>query len=59
MDQSQETYQTIENYVLGNTSPAEIDEVWLLFLKDPELFEYFLTELHLRSYSLTVPKSFQ
>lgn len=32
----------------GRLRPEEIDEVWVAFLADPELYDAFLIELHLR-----------
>jgi hypothetical protein len=42
----------IERYISGELSPIEIDEIWIGFLQYPELFEYFITELHLRNHNL-------
>ena len=38
-----------EKYILGELSPQEIDDLWIGFLQYPELFDYFMTELHLRN----------
>lgn len=39
----------IDAYIRGNLSKREIDELWLLFLKNPSYYELFETELHLRN----------
>lgn len=44
-----EMQQAIENYILGKLTQQEIDQLWIKFLKAPEWFNYFLTEIHLRS----------
>ena len=41
--------QRIEKYILGKITQKEIDELWIEFLKDPEWYSIFETELHLRS----------
>lgn len=41
--------QRIERYILNRLNPEEIDELWLLFVQDPEWYEFFKTELHLRN----------
>lgn len=38
----------IESYINGTLSEKEIDELWMEFLKNPELHEYFIIELHLQ-----------
>ena len=37
----------IERYIKGELTPYLIDELWIEFIKDSELYSYFLTELHL------------
>ncbi len=44
-----ETLKKIERYIRGELSQKEIDELWVEFLKNPEYYEWFETELHLRS----------
>jgi len=39
--------QEIERYILGDLSREEIDKLWIEFLKDHELFDCFIIELHL------------
>lgn len=41
--------QKIDLYIKGELSQDEIDELWKEFLKDPELYNWFETELHLQS----------
>lgn len=41
--------QKIDLYIKGELSQDEIDELWKEFLQDPELYDWFETELHLRS----------
>ncbi len=38
----------IERYILGELSQEEIDDLWVEFLKNPEYYKWFETELHLR-----------
>jgi hypothetical protein len=40
-------YRTIELYIMGKLNPDRVDELWVEFLKEPVLFEYFDTLLHL------------
>lgn len=42
-------YKRIEAYILGNLSENEIDLLWMAFIQDAELYQYFETELMLRS----------
>lgn len=42
-----EMQQACENYILGRLSQEEIDELWVQFLKAPDLFEYFEIYIHL------------
>ncbi len=44
-----EISKRIDAYIRGNLSKNEIDELWLLFLKNPYYYELFETELHLRN----------
>ncbi len=39
----------IEAYILGKLDQREIDLLWIEFLKAPEWYDLFETELHLRS----------
>jgi len=39
----------IHAYVGGRLNQHEIDELWIEFLKDPDWYDIFETELHLRS----------
>jgi len=39
----------IEAYILGRLNQKEIDELWIEFLRSPEWYDLFETELHLRS----------
>ncbi len=47
-----EISKRIDAYIRGNLSKKEIDELWLLFLKNPHYYDLFETELHLRSLTL-------
>lgn len=38
----------IHRYISGDLSLKEIDELWVQFLKNPEYYNWFETELHLR-----------
>lgn len=44
-----EVSKRIDAYIRGELSKSEIDELWLLFLKNPYYYELFETELHLRN----------
>ena len=37
----------IERYITGELTPDQIHELWIEFLKDQELFDCFIIELHL------------
>ena len=39
----------IERYIRGKLTPDQIDELWIEFLRAPEWYDYFITELHLRA----------
>jgi len=39
----------IEAYILGKLDQREIDLLWIEFLKKPEWYDIFETELYLRS----------
>lgn len=41
--------QKIDQYIDGKLSQDEIDELWKEFLKHPEWYDWFETEVHLRS----------
>ena len=40
--------QRIEKYIRGKLNQDEIDQLWVEFLKDPEWYSIFETDLHLR-----------
>ena len=44
-----EVSKRIDAYIRGKLSKSEIDELWLLFLKNPVYYELFETELHLKN----------
>lgn len=39
----------IDRYIKGDLNPGEIDNLWMQFLKNPEYYQWFETELHLIS----------
>lgn len=41
----------IEAYILGRLNQGEIDQLWMEFLRTPEWYDLFESELHLRSFS--------
>lgn len=41
--------EQIDRYIRGELSQDEIDELWKQFLQHPEWYDWFETELHLRS----------
>ena len=41
--------QRIETYIRKGLPPGEEDQLWIEFLKDPEWYDYFIIELHLRA----------
>lgn len=41
--------ETIDQYIRGELSQDEIDELWKKFLQHPEWYDWFETDLHLRS----------
>lgn len=41
--------ERIDQYIRGELSQDEIDELWKQFLQHPEWYDWFETELHLRS----------
>lgn len=41
--------EKIEQYIQGELSQGEIDDLWILFIQNPEWYDWFETELHLRS----------
>jgi len=43
------TIKKIEAYILGDMSDQEIDLLWIEFLRDPEWYDFFETELSIRS----------
>jgi hypothetical protein len=46
-----EMQEKIERYILGRIGPEEELELWIRFLEDREWFNYFIIELHLRSFN--------
>jgi tetratricopeptide (TPR) repeat protein len=46
----------IDRYIRGELSPIEIDRLWELFLKEPEYFDWFETELHLKKLAIDSKK---
>lgn len=44
-----EIQKRIDEYIEGNLSENEIDELWVIFLESPEWFDYFTTLLNLYS----------
>ncbi len=42
------TFKNIEAYILGKLNESEVDELWVEFLKSPEWYDLFETELLLR-----------
>ncbi len=48
-DKKIEILKKIDLYIRGELSQEEIDELWKEFLRYPETYEWFETELHLRS----------
>ena len=46
----------IEAYILGKLDQREIDLLWIEFLKAPEWYDLFETELHLRSLGRSAEK---
>ncbi len=43
-----EILKRIDRYINGELSRSETDELWVLFLQNPEYYKWFETELHLR-----------
>ena len=39
--------ENIDRYISGELTRQEIDQLWIVFLKEPEWYSYFLTLLHL------------
>jgi len=48
-------FQQIEAYILGKLSSEAIDDLWIEFIRDPELYLMFETELMLRSKKEVLP----
>src|SRR5690625_1639054 len=42
-------YEQIERYINGALTEQEIDDLWTEFLKNRELHDYFITELHFQN----------
>jgi len=41
--------QRIDSYIRGRLNQQEIDQLWIEFLKEPDWYSKFETDLHLRS----------
>ena len=41
--------QRIDLYIRGKLNQQEIDELWIEFLKEPEWYKIFETDLHIRA----------
>ena len=39
----------IDQYIRGGLTQEEIDELWIEFIKKPEWYRIFETDLHIRS----------
>jgi len=48
--------EKIEKYVRGELSCEEVDELWAIFLSDPDWYEYFSTWLHLVAIEIELVK---
>ncbi|MEX0662077.1 MAG: hypothetical protein WEA58_04180 [Balneolaceae bacterium] len=44
-----EIQERIDQYIQGNLSENEIDQLWVTFLDSPEWFDYFTTLVNLYS----------
>lgn len=42
-----EKQRKIEKYIRGELSANQINELWIEFIREPELYDYFNTYLHL------------
>ena len=42
-----ERSQQITRYIKGKLQPDEVDALWIEFLKDPNLYECFIIEVHI------------
>ena len=42
-----ERSRQITRYIKGELELNEVDQLWIEFLKDPELFELFIIEVHI------------
>jgi len=42
-----ERSRQITRYIKGELELGEVDQLWIEFLKDPELFELFIIEVHI------------
>lgn len=49
MSTDQQIQQTIETYIRKGLPPGEEDQLWARFLQDPEWYDYFIIEIHLRA----------
>lgn len=52
-----EIIQEVERYIKGELTGAEIDALWMEFLKNPEYYHLFETDLHLRHLAAEAKKS--
>ena len=39
----------IDRYIRGELAQGEIDELWIEFIKEPDWYRIFETDLHIRS----------
>jgi tetratricopeptide (TPR) repeat protein len=56
MDKNQ-IYKKIEDYAYGRLSSAEVEDLWVKILEDPELLSYLETVAHLRQLSSSESKA--
>ncbi|HKI44040.1 MAG TPA: hypothetical protein VKA08_01790 [Balneolales bacterium] len=56
MDKNQ-IYKRIEDYAYGRLSSAEVEDLWVKILEDPELLSYLETVAHLRQLSSSESKA--
>lgn len=52
-----EIYRDITRYIDGDLSKEEIENLWALFVENPEYYKWFETELHLRDLAKKSTKS--
>lgn len=60
-DKKIELLKTIDRYIQGKLSQDEIDGLWKQFLENPEYYQWFETELHIRDLIRKgeIPKGFK